>query len=252
MNKQLQWFPGHMQKTLKDFLSLKKEFNLIVFLLDARAPKSSFIESFSQLLEDKKVIVCLNKSDLVPKNDLKKWENFYKEKFLDVISISLKENRINNRKKLFNLFEKHQKVNGYTKVIIIGIPNIGKSSFLNLLVEKNSAKVQNIAGVTKKLNWYQKGKFLFLDTPGVLTPKFENDLQGAKLALIGAIKLNIIPLETVIELMFDIFKEKKITLPFNSFFDLQTKIKDQNLQTKTYLKLIDDYQKQKFTKFILD
>lgn len=252
MNKQLQWFPGHMQKTLKDFLSLKKEFNLIVFLLDARAPKSSFIESFSQLLEDKKVIICLNKSDLVPKSDLKKWESIYKKNFLDAISISLKENKLNNRKKLFSLFEKHQKANGYTKVIIIGIPNIGKSSLLNLLVEKKSAKVQNIAGVTKKLNWYQKGKFLFLDTPGVLTPKFEDDLQGTKLALIGAIKLNLIPLETVIELMFQIFAEKKITLPFNSFLDLQYKIKDQNLQTKTYLKLIDDYQKQKFVKFVLD
>ncbi|BDV03433.1 MAG: ribosome biogenesis GTPase A [Candidatus Hepatoplasma scabrum] len=252
MNKQIQWFPGHMQKTLRQFLLLKKEFNLIILMLDARAPKSSFIESFSQLLKDKKVIVCLNKSDFVPSDEIKKWENYYKKIFLDAFAISLKENKSNNYQKLLSFLKKHQKKDSYTKVIIIGIPNVGKSSFLNFLLTKKSAKVQNIAGVTKDLNWYQKEKFLFLDTPGVLVPKFDSDLQGVKLILIGAIKINIVPLETVIELMFEIFKAKNILLPFASFLDFQNKIKEEKEQTKFSLKLISDYQKGKFGKFILD
>lgn len=252
MNKQLQWFPGHMQKTLNQLLDLKKNINLIIVVLDARAPKSSFIDLFDDFLKDKKVIICLNKKDLVPQEKLKTWVNFYKEKFTDAIAISLKTERNLAKKNLFKILKKQQKENFYTKIIIIGIPNVGKSNLLNVLIEKNSAKVQNIAGITKSLNWYQKNQFLFLDTPGVLVPKFENDLIGAKIVLIGGIKVNLVPIEEVIRFMFKIFKEKNILLPYSSFNDLQTKIKIEKEQTKTYLNLINNYQKGKYGKFILD
>ncbi|AHK22278.1 Ribosome biogenesis GTPase A [Candidatus Hepatoplasma crinochetorum Av] len=252
MNKQLQWFPGHMQKTLDQLFDLKKNINLIIVVLDARAPKSSFIDIFGDFLKDKKVIICLNKRDLVSKEKLKKWVNFYKKKFTDAITISLKEEKNLAKINLFKILKKYQKENFYTKVIVIGIPNVGKSNLLNVLIEKNSAKVQNIAGVTKNLGWYQKDQFLFLDTPGVLVPKFENDLIGAKIVLIGGIKINLVPIEEVIRFMFEIFKEKNILLPFASFEDLQKKIKIEKEQTKTYLNLINDYQKGKYGKFILD
>lgn len=252
MNKQLQWFPGHMQKTLDQLFDLKKNINLIIVVLDARAPKSSFIDIFGDFLKDKKVIICLNKRDLVSKEKLKKWVNFYKKKFTDAITISLKEEKNLAKINLFKILKKYQKENFYTKVIVIGIPNVGKSNLLNVLIEKNSAKVQNIAGVTKNLGWYQKDQFLFLDTPGVLVPKFENDLIGAKIVLIGGIKINLVPIEEVIRFMFEIFKEKNILLPFTSFEDLQKKIKIEKEQTKTYLNLINDYQKGKYGKFILD
>ncbi|BDV02864.1 GTPase [Candidatus Hepatoplasma crinochetorum] len=252
MNKQLQWFPGHMQKTLDQLFDLKKNINLIIVVLDARAPKSSFIDIFDDFLKDKKVIICLNKRDLVSKEKLKKWVNFYKKKFTDAITISLKEEKNLAKINLFKILKKYQKENFYTKVIVIGIPNVGKSNLLNVLIEKNSAKVQNIAGVTKNLGWYQKDQFLFLDTPGVLVPKFENDLIGAKIVLIGGIKINLVPIEEVIRFMFEIFKEKNILLPFTSFEDLQKKIKIEKEQTKTYLNLINDYQKGKYGKFILD
>lgn len=184
-----------MAKTLREFSKIKTD--LFFILLDSRAPKSCLLDSFKELTKGKGVVILLTKSDLVEKEDVNKWVNYFKKEFDFVKQISLNNKNV-ARREILNILNKQKFKSLLPKISILGAPNVGKSTLLNVLKNSKSAKVENRPGVTKDLNWYQfEKKYWILDTPGLLQPKFIDEQQGINLALIGSIKLDILPLESI-------------------------------------------------------
>ncbi len=255
MSKQLQWYPGHMHKTMREFNELSSKIDIFFLLLDARAPKSSLMQPLVDMIKNKKIIVLLTKSDLVEKNELKKWKKYYEQKFGSCYSISLSNQR-EVRKKIITILGEQKFNKLLPKFSIIGIPNVGKSTLLNILSEKKAAKVEDRAGVTKNISWYQfEKKYWILDTPGVLEPKFEDEKKGVILASIGSIKVDILPLEDVVEGLLEIFGEKNIETKYgkNYLEVLNRELNSSKLTPKDFYKsIIIDFQKGKFGKIILD
>ena len=244
MSKQIQWFPGHMAKTLRELNSLTKKIDVFFLLVDARAPKSSFIDSFNQLIKNKKVIVILTKSDLVAKEQLSYWINKYKKEYTDCIVLSLK-NRNEVIKKIDSSLSQISIKSLLPKIMILGIPNVGKSTLLNVLLKHKKAKVENRPGVTMSTLWYQYNKkYWILDTPGLLQPKFVDETQGTILASIGSIKINILPIERVASNLSDILRKKNpnLIIPKLSSMDEYEKHKQ----------VILNYQNNKYGKVVLD
>lgn len=186
-----------MHKTEKDLDKLKKTFNLFFLLLDSRAPQTSLMQNFMSDIDKKKIVIFLTKADLVERSELKKWEKYYKKIYLDCLVIE-KNNQNKVRDQIDAIFKKHLSNIILPKILITGIPNVGKSTLLNIIGKKKVAKVENRPGVTNRINWYQFDKYWILDTPGILEPKFDTVEKGVILALIGSIKLDILPIEEII------------------------------------------------------
>ncbi len=244
-----------MSKTLNEFKDISSKIDVYFLLLDARAPKSSFIDSFQELIKDKKVVVILTKADLVNKKELQKWVDYYKDKYNNAYPMTL-TNRKQVRKEIINILDSMKFKNLLPKISIIGAPNVGKSTLLNVLAEGKKASAEDRAGVTKKIAWYQiSKKYWVQDTPGVLQPKFHDEEQGLKLAAIGSIKIDVLPLEDVVLNLLKLLREKNIDIPFDEDIekDLHIKEEESKLETKDYYKkIIKDFQTGKFGKVILD
>lgn len=240
--KQLQWYPGHIAKTLNEFRKIHNEIDLFFVILDARAPKSTFLEQFKDIIRDKKVIIIISKSDLVDKTNLSFWINKYKKEYNNVLTLDLK-----NKKLVVSEIDKvFKNLNFKTllvKTAILGVPNVGKSTFINSLINKSSSKVENRAGVTKTKTWFQYKNFWILDSPGILEPIFHDITIPLTLSLIGSIKLDILPLEEV----YNFLKQKAIELKFDSKLSKET-----NDNEVFYLKEIKNFQNGKFGKIILE
>lgn len=206
---QINWYPGHMKKTkdlIKDNLKL---IDVVLEVVDARIPLASKNPDISRLSQNKKRIIVLNKSDLVSKNELLKWKKYFKnENFADeVVELSaetgfnVKElylaiDKISRDKRLKLLEKGLKKVN--IRIMVLGIPNVGKSRLINRIVGKNSAGVGNKPGFTKGKQWIKIREGIeLLDIPGILWPKFESQEVGLKLAMTGAIRDEILPIEDV-------------------------------------------------------
>lgn len=202
----IQWYPGHMKKT-RDLISQNyKLVDLIIELLDARAPSSSLNPIFDDLLGSKKRIYILNKADLADERVNKLWLDHYKADKKDVI---LMNSRDGSTKELLNLIDRvtapmqeEMRKKGRkprpVRMMILGVPNVGKSSLINRLAGRASAKTGDKPGVTRGKQWVRLGNNLELfDTPGILWPKFEDPTEGLHLALVGSIRDEILDRETL-------------------------------------------------------
>jgi len=203
----IQWYPGHMTKTKRMISENIKLVDLVIEIVDARLPESSTNLDLRALYKDKKRLILLNKVDLADDYYTRKWI----EKLSDDDTIALGINARDglNMKQVIpasltvckERIERNKKrglINKSIRAMVVGIPNVGKSTFINKLVGKASAKTGNKPGVTKGKQWINLKKgFELMDTPGMLWPKFEDQEIGKKLAMIGSIREEIIDLETL-------------------------------------------------------
>lgn len=199
----INWFPGHMKKTLDQMQQNIKKCDCIIYVLDARLPKSCFNPKIDSIVEHKPILYVLNKADLADDSKTQKFIDQFRQE--GKTAISLVSSGANARNKILsgleqllaNKIEKNQQkqINAMYKVMVIGVPNTGKSSIINAMATKTKAITGNKAGVTKSVQWVRCGNFAFLDTPGTLWPKFEDNLVAQKLAFSGAINDDVLELE---------------------------------------------------------
>ncbi len=200
-----QWYPGHMTKAKRMMQENIKLIDLIIELVDARIPLSSRNPDIDELGKGKARIVLLNKSDLADPVCNKQWMRYFEEQGAHVLEINSKSGA--GIKAIHNLVQeacaekiardrKRGIVNRPVRAMVVGIPNVGKSTFINSFAGKACTKTGNKPGVTKGKQWIRlNGKLELLDTPGILWPKFEDQLVGMRLAFIGSINDEVIIME---------------------------------------------------------
>lgn len=215
----IQWFPGHMTKTKRQIQSSLKLVDAVAEIIDARIPVSSRNPDLAKLVQNKPRVILLNKCDMANQTATKMWIDYFKKQNLVAIPVDCKSGRgldkfapaVNTvmSHKIAKLKEKGM-VNPTIRIMIVGIPNVGKSSFINKMVKKNRAKVEDRPGVTRGNQWYTIAKNLeMLDTPGVLWPKFDDKTVGEHLAFTGAVKDQILDIELLAVRLLDFIKELK-------------------------------------------
>lgn len=215
-----QWYPGHMTKAMRQMKEDIKLIDLVIELLDARIPISSRNPDIDNLGKNKARLVLLNKSDLADEVQNNKWIQYFKDKGIIALKINSKNKQgikdINNAvltvcKEKIERDKRKGIKNRPVRAMVVGIPNVGKSTFINAYAGKNCAKTGNKPGVTKGKQWIRLGKNLeLLDTPGVLWPKFDDQKIGLHLAFIGSMNDNNLDMA---ELAYQLIKEVSKTYP---------------------------------------
>ncbi|MDK9856713.1 ribosome biogenesis GTPase YlqF [Staphylococcus equorum] len=213
----IQWYPGHMAKAKREVSEELKKVDVVFELVDARIPYSSRNPMIDEVIQQKPRVVILNKKDMANLKELVKWENYFKGKGFYPVSIDAKHGKglklVEQAaiKATTEKFEKEKQKGLKPRAIramIVGIPNVGKSTLINKLANKSVTKTGNTPGVTKQQQWIKVGKSLqLLDTPGILWPKFEDQLVGKKLSITGAIKDSIVHLDEVAIYGLEFMKE---------------------------------------------
>ena len=215
------WFPGHMAKTRRQIAEDLKMIDVVVEILDARIPMSSQNPDIRQITQNKKKIIVLNKYDLSDKNKTERWIEYFTQKGQKVVlADSLTGKGVNETvRQIQKVMEEDMqkmadkgRIGRKIRTMIVGIPNVGKSSFINRISKKTSAEVGNKPGVTKQKQWIRiNEKIELLDTPGVLWPKFESQKVAMNLAITGTIKDDILDLVevayTLTKFMLENYKE---------------------------------------------
>lgn len=212
----IQWYPGHMAKAKKEIEGNLKLVDAVIELTDARAPKSSRNPDIDAILKQKPKIIVLNKCELANSNATEKWIKYYKSINVTAIDVdSMTGKNINKVQSIIKniisdrmlKYKNKGVINRAIKVMVVGIPNVGKSAFINKISKKSNAKVGNKPGFTKSKQWIQiNNSFFIMDTPGVLWPKIEDNKDAAHLAYIYSIDDKILDIN---ELVLSFIKEIK-------------------------------------------
>lgn len=202
---QIQWFPGHMTKTKRQIEKSLRLVDAVAEIIDARIPVSSRNPVLDQLIKGKPRIILMNKSDIADPAQTAQWLAFYRKKGIAAIALDCRSGKGVNSfvpavksllKDRITAWNAKGMIGRPIRVMIVGIPNVGKSSLINKLLKGNRANVEDRPGVTRSNQWFNIANgFELLDTPGVLWPKFDNPIVGERLAFTGAVKDEVIDLE---------------------------------------------------------
>ena len=251
----INWFPGHMAKTRKQITDDLKLVDVVIEILDARIPISSQNPEIQQITQNKKKVIILNKCDLSDENDNKKWiEHFIKKGHKVVLVDSntgkgvnevIKQTQAVMADELKRLAEKGR-IGRKIRVMIVGIPNVGKSSFINRIAKKNSAEVGNRPGVTKQKQWIRiNDEIELMDTPGVLWPKFESEEVALNLSFTGTIKDDILEITEIAycltKFLLENYKNnllERYSLDEQAINDILAQDQDENLNIYEIMQLI--------------
>ena len=215
-NQIVQWFPGLMAKTRRLIKESLPFVDLVTEIVDARIPLSSSNPELSEMIGNKPRIVLLNKCDVADEKATKQWVEYYKSKGIYALPVDCRSGKSLNaylplvREILKDKIQKNTEkgmVGKPLRVMVVGIPNTGKSSFINKMAGRNRAKVADKPGVTRSNSWFAVGNGIeLLDTPGVLWPKFDDPKVGDKLAFIGSVKDEILDSETLALKLINVLK----------------------------------------------
>ena len=216
----VQWYPGHMTKAKRQMQEDLKLIDLIIELVDARVPLSSRNPDIDQLGQNKSRLILLNKADLADERQNEAWKEYFQKRGFHVVKVDSRNG--SGMKTIQNVIQEacKEKIerdrrrgikNRPIRAMVAGIPNVGKSTFINTFAGKACAKTGNRPGVTKGKQWIRLNKNVeLLDTPGILWPKFEDQTVGLRLALIGSIKDEILNVD---ELAVELVKFLKAEYP---------------------------------------
>ena len=207
-NTVINYYPGHMYKTKKEISTIMSNIDVVIEVIDSRIPYSSRIPDLDNLTRNKKRIIVFNKYDLCDKDETNKWVKYYELLGYKVLCLDLEKttnlsNLINltnsimeeeNNKRIEKGLQKRK-----TRVLVVGIPNVGKSTLINRLSGKKVANVGNAPGITKNLSWIRVSNDVeLMDTPGILWPKFDSEEISLNLASLTAIKEEVLPIDRVV------------------------------------------------------
>ena len=223
----INWYPGHMKKTMDNIRASLKLVDIVGEIIDSRIPISSKNPVIDDVLKDKPRIMILNKSDMADENDTKKWLSYYRKKGYGAVVVDALHSKGLDKiysvakEMLADKFKKLEEKNLSSKTIrmmIVGIPNVGKSTFINSISKRKSAKIGDRPGVTKQVQWIKtKNDLELLDTPGVLWPKFEDERIGLHLAFTGAIKDEIMDIENLAFRFIDELNKRDVNILKNRY-----------------------------------
>ncbi len=230
----INWFPGHMSKTLREMQNNSKLCDCFVYVLDARCPNSCINPEFVKVCRDKPIIFVLNKADLVEGADIKRFKEYFNS--LGHECVSLNATVSGNAKIIVNAIRKvfaerlqknkERQVTFVLRAMVIGIPNSGKSTIVNNLCNKGRAITGNKAGVTRSKQWIKVGNDIeFMDTPGVLLPNFEDENNAYNLAFVGSVRDDVLNLVDVCERLIAklrVMKSNPLQTKYSVTFDENT------------------------------
>lgn len=213
----IQWFPGHMTRTKRQIEKSLKLIDVVAEIIDARIPVSSRNPVLDRLIQNKPRVILMNKADMADPAQTAKWLEVYRSKGISAIALDCKSGKNLNAfmplvrevlKDKIVSWEAKGMVGRPIRVMVAGVPNVGKSSLINKLSRGGKANVEDRPGVTRSNQWFTIGKgFELLDTPGVLWPKFDDPLVGEHLAFTGAVKDNVVDIEHLAGRLLEVLRD---------------------------------------------
>lgn len=213
----IQWFPGHMTKTKRQIEKSLKLVDVAAEIIDARIPISSRNPVLDQLIQNKPRVILMNKSDMADPAQTARWIDYYKSKGIPALAVDCRSGKNLNafqplvREVLKNrivAWEAKGMIGRIIRVMVVGVPNVGKSSLINKLSKGGKANVEDRPGVTRSNQWFTIGKgFELLDTPGVLWPKFDDPVVGEHLAFTGAVKDDVLDMEQLAARLLEVLRD---------------------------------------------
>lgn len=213
----IQWFPGHMTKTKRQIEKSLKLVDVVAEIIDARIPVSSRNPVLNSLIQNKPRVILMNKCDMADPAQTSRWIEYYKSQGIAALPIDCRTGRGLNGfipliKQVLSVriaaWESKGMIGRQIRVMVVGIPNVGKSSLINRLAKNSKANVEDRPGVTRSNQWFTIGKgFDLLDTPGVLWPKFEDKIVGERLAFTGAVKDNVLDTEHLASRLLEVLRD---------------------------------------------